>query len=185
MTNNNQKIISLNNHINNFLKDTSPELVALWNNSDNQTSVVTLMGGKVIKEKKTKVIKTGGSKRSKSAYILFCIDARIKIKQDNPGVKATDVMKTMGSMWTALSDADKQPFIDMALKQKAELDTSVVADTVVVVAETVVADAVVAEKTKKTKTKKEAVSVLPAVPDTVAVEEVFDKKSKKKKTTTV
>jgi high mobility group protein B3 len=184
MTNNTQKILSLNNHINTFLKDTSPELVSLWNNADNQTSIGAIIGGKVIKGKKEKVVKTGGAKRSKSAYILFCIDARIKIKQDNPGVKATDVMKTMGSMWTALSDSEKQPFVDLALKQKAELDTSTDTKKSVVVVEAVlVAEPV--EKTKKAKTKKEVVPevVAVSVPEVATVEEVFDKKSKKKKTT--
>ena len=183
MTNNTQKILSLNNHINTFLKDTSPELVALWNNDTNQTSIGAIIGGKVSKGKKEKVVKTGGAKRSKSAYILFCIEARIKIKHDNPGVKATDVMKTMGSMWTALSDAEKKPFIDLALKQKAELDTSTdtkkPVEVVVLVAEPV-------EKTKKNKTKKDVeavpVPVPVPVPEVATVEEVFDKKQKKKKT---
>jgi hypothetical protein len=57
-------------------------------------------------------------KGGKSAYIFFSTTQRDKVKAENPNLKAKEIMSKMGSLWTAMSEEEKGPFIAMAAKDK-------------------------------------------------------------------
>eukprot|EP00941_MAST-03F_sp_MAST-3F-sp1_P002933 g2933.t1 len=56
-------------------------------------------------------------KKPRSAYIIFGVEIREKIKSENPGINAKDIMKMTGAEWKKLSDEEKRPY-----KKKAEDD---------------------------------------------------------------
>jgi len=58
------------------------------------------------KEKK----KEGAPKGIRSAYIFFCMDARAKIKEENPDIKSKEIMVEMGSRWKSLKEDNPKKF---------------------------------------------------------------------------
>lgn len=75
------------------------------------------------KSKKKGKSETGTKTRKKStpsSYVLYCQSIRDKIKEDNPEMKQTEIMKKMGEMWTALTDEEKLPFVEQAAKLREE-----------------------------------------------------------------
>lgn len=49
-----------------------------------------------------------GPKRAKSAYLYFCEEYRLKIKSDNPNMKATEITSQLGRMWNELKDDENR-----------------------------------------------------------------------------
>jgi hypothetical protein len=72
------------------------------------------------KAKKSKKEKKVSSKRSPSAYLLFCKDNRDKVKNANPEKKTTEITTILGKMWTDLSEKKKKPYVEKAEKLKEE-----------------------------------------------------------------
>ena len=60
-------------------------------------------------------------KRAKSSYLFFCDDVRKKVraelKKKGETVELGKVAQKLGSLWRALSDADKEPY-----KTKSQMD---------------------------------------------------------------
>jgi len=46
-------------------------------------------------------------KKTKSAYMYFCEDRRNSIKEKNPEIKPTDIMKLLGSEWKEIKNKTK------------------------------------------------------------------------------
>ena len=63
------------------------------------------------------------SKRSPSAYLLFCKENRDKVKEKNEGKKMTEITTILGKMWTDLSDKKKKSYMEKALKLKEEFES--------------------------------------------------------------
>lgn len=42
------------------------------------------------------------------AYILFCSAKRPEVKKENPDLTAPEMLKELGALWKAASDADKK-----------------------------------------------------------------------------
>jgi len=59
-------------------------------------------------------------KRPASAYILFCKDARKEIKEANPKMKNTEIVKEMAAQWNNLSDKKKKKYTKVADIEKAK-----------------------------------------------------------------
>ena len=59
-------------------------------------------------------------KKTSSAYMLYSASIRETVKTDNPEIKNTEIMQTIGKMWNALSEEDKTPFNEQAAQLKAD-----------------------------------------------------------------
>jgi len=63
-----------------------------------------------------------GVKAPASAYIWFSIQMSQVMKTQFPELKGNEVMKAIGSKWTTLTDAEKQPYVEMAKQDKIRAD---------------------------------------------------------------
>jgi len=59
-------------------------------------------------------------KRSASSYFLFGNSVRKQIKEENPDLKVTEIAKLIGERWGKLSEEEKKPFNEQAVKLKSE-----------------------------------------------------------------
>lgn len=57
-------------------------------------------------------------KRSRSAYIFFCITKRSEIKSENEDLSSPNLMKKIGEIWSSMDDDDKEEYNNMAKKDK-------------------------------------------------------------------
>ena len=57
-------------------------------------------------------------KRALSSFLAFSGELRPKINAEMPELKLTEVATELGRRWKALSDGEKQPYVDMAKKDK-------------------------------------------------------------------
>jgi HMG (high mobility group) box len=71
-----------------------------------------------IKSRQTKIKDENAPKKTKSAYMFFCADKRVGVKEANPAMKMTDIAKELGSKWKLLSDAKKQKYTELSMTDK-------------------------------------------------------------------
>jgi len=57
-------------------------------------------------------------KAALNAYLFYMKENRQTIKKENPGLKTTDISRKIGELWRALTDAEKKPYVDLALEDK-------------------------------------------------------------------
>jgi hypothetical protein len=59
-----------------------------------------------------------------SAFLLFSQGRRNQVKDDNPGVKNTEISRLLGEIWRSSTDEEKKPFVDeeKALREKYKID---------------------------------------------------------------
>ncbi|KAI8974743.1 high mobility group box domain-containing protein [Pilobolus umbonatus] len=57
-------------------------------------------------------------KRGLSAYMFFSQDKRSTVKEENPEATFGQIGKILGEKWKAMSDAEKQPYMDKAEADK-------------------------------------------------------------------
>jgi hypothetical protein len=57
-------------------------------------------------------------KRSKTSYIFFANEMRVKLKKENPSMTFGEVGKKIGEMFRALSSDEKKKYEEMAQKDK-------------------------------------------------------------------
>ena len=62
-----------------------------------------------------------------SAYIIFVIQMRPVIKNENPNISNTEIMKEAGNRWRAMTPAQKQPWEDLAAQDKARHEAEMAA----------------------------------------------------------
>ena len=60
------------------------------------------------------------TKKTASAYMLYSASIRETIKKDNPEIKSTEIMQTIGKKWNVLSEEEKTPFNEQAVQLKAD-----------------------------------------------------------------
>jgi len=70
------------------------------------------------KQAKKKKKDPNAPKRPTSAYFYFAGDVRPGIREENPGLKITEVASIIGSKWRGLDDEDKKPYEEQAAKDK-------------------------------------------------------------------
>ena len=63
------------------------------------------------------------SKRSPTAYLLFCNEKREEVKNANKDKKTTEITSILGNMWTNLSENKKKPYEEKAAKLKEAFDS--------------------------------------------------------------
>eukprot|EP01090_Pellita_catalonica_P012629 TRINITY_DN2798_c0_g1_i1.p1 TRINITY_DN2798_c0_g1~~TRINITY_DN2798_c0_g1_i1.p1 ORF type:complete len:217 (+),score=51.08 TRINITY_DN2798_c0_g1_i1:136-786(+) len=59
-------------------------------------------------------------KRSLTAYMFFCQATRPELKKTEPNLTFGEVGKKLGSMWKALSEEEKKPYVQKATKAKGD-----------------------------------------------------------------
>ena len=111
---------NLTKHLQTFLSNQgleSEDLTSIMDSWANEKSTVLKMisNGAVTHKRKD----PNAPKKWCSSYIWFCRDVRNTVKEDNPDMKATEVLKEMGNMWRNLSDKKKAKYQKEADKDKA------------------------------------------------------------------
>lgn len=61
-------------------------------------------------------------KKWKTGYILFCIDQREKLKNEDSSLSATEITSKLGSMWKSLIEKDKSKYEALSIKDKARYE---------------------------------------------------------------
>ena len=56
--------------------------------------------------------------------MLFSIETRPSIKEQNPDMKMCDISKELGKMWKEYTDEEKQPWVEKHEQEKAQLESS-------------------------------------------------------------
>ena len=84
--------------------------------SDATTTATTANKKKRASKKKKKTT----SSRTPSSYVLFSMEHRKKIVELSPDLSLGDVSKQCGTAWKALSETEKQPWIDKAGELKKQ-----------------------------------------------------------------
>ena len=90
------------------------DLIQIWNNM-NDAQVKGLKKPKKTKKKTT-------TKKRKSGFILFSMENRGKLKQENPNLKFTEISKLLGKNWKSLSDEEKEEYNKKAREEKQSDD---------------------------------------------------------------
>lgn len=62
--------------------------------------------------------KTNEVKKNCSSFIHFSTTEGPKIKQLHPDLKQVEIMKEIGQLWNALNTQQKQPYVEMAERDK-------------------------------------------------------------------
>jgi len=66
------------------------------------------------KGKNGKIKDPNAPKRGMSAFLLYSKDCRESVKNEHPDMKTSDISKVLGEKWKALSDIEKQPWVERA-----------------------------------------------------------------------
>lgn len=77
---------------------------------------------KQTRAKTTKLKDPEAPKRPTSGYILFCKDRRASLKEEQPDLKATEIMKQLGAEWKELSPRKKEKYTAKAKEDKSRYD---------------------------------------------------------------
>eukprot|EP00729_Bicosta_minor_P003031 gene3032-15421_t len=72
------------------------------------------------KKKKKKVKDPDAPKPPKSSYVLFCADARVTLKEEQPDLEPTKVMQALGVKWKELDEEAKKPYVEAATASKTK-----------------------------------------------------------------
>lgn len=59
-----------------------------------------------------------GPKRPKSAFMYFSSERRVALREGKPNMTITECSKIIGGEWKALTDEQKQPYTEMASKDR-------------------------------------------------------------------
>ncbi len=92
------------------------QLVALQ--SPQQQSVKQAIPEEPSKKKGKENKKTGEVKKACSSFIHFSTSEMPKVKQLHPDLKQVEIMREIGSLWNRLNEEQKQPYIEMAERDK-------------------------------------------------------------------
>lgn len=83
----------------------------------NSEEVFESVCGKL--SKKVKKVKSTKPKKNKSAYIFFCTETRLKIKEENPDMTPTQITSRLADIWKRAKDSEGcKKFFEMAEKDK-------------------------------------------------------------------
>jgi hypothetical protein len=61
-----------------------------------------------------------------SAYLIYVLDTRDKLKSDNPGLSFTDIAKKQGESWSKMSEAEKSSYQVRSTALREEYDKKMV-----------------------------------------------------------
>jgi len=90
-----------------------------------KTKTITLSSGKKTSNKRTK--DPNAPKRFRTAYILFSVEKRDEIKNENPGLSSKEMLAELGAQWKAADAATKQRFQKLSDAEKVEYEEKMAA----------------------------------------------------------
>ena len=96
------------------------DIESVWNSTKNQNALK-----KVLSNTGKKVKDPSAPKRSKSSYLFFCNEERLKIKKEKPDLSAKEITAELGVRWNALKkkgDKYVQKYEKMAQDDKARYE---------------------------------------------------------------
>ena len=64
--------------------------------------------------------KSSGKKRGKSAYMFFCAEERLKIREEDPELAPREVMSELGRRWKEAKKGDTSKWDELAKESKEE-----------------------------------------------------------------
>ena len=105
----------VNNHVLSVINDDS-DMLAIWNESENQKKLKRIISRNAPKKKKDK----NAPKKFSSAYILYGNDIRPDIIKKNPKFSAQDIFREAGAQWKQL--AKKNPKKLEEYQKRSDLD---------------------------------------------------------------
>lgn len=70
---------------------------------------------------KKKTAKAEGPPKARTAYLIFNSEERVKIIEEFPGIKASEIMKLQGARWKELSPENKKIYEDKAKAEKESI----------------------------------------------------------------
>lgn len=95
-----QIMMNINEYVITFLTNMgTKEMIKAWQSNENQTKFKKALVEKKIKDPEK-------PKAACTAYILFTMDERPKIVEENPKMKPTEIMKEMAARWKTLKASD-------------------------------------------------------------------------------
>lgn len=63
-----------------------------------------------------------GPKKPKSAFLFFSSDRRPSLRQEQPDLSMLDVSRVLGEEWNHLTEEEKEPYLQMATKDRRRYD---------------------------------------------------------------
>lgn len=87
-------------------------------NSEQVEQVLELFKSQKLRKRAKTVKDPNAPKRWTSNYIFFCNERRKQLVSKFPEASATEITVKLGTAWKALSDAEKQKYTDISLKDK-------------------------------------------------------------------
>ena len=112
----NAKNISTCEIINKFFTDfmtgakVNTRTISMWKNKEKEFQILInhLMNKPEKSEKKKRVKKSKDApKNAKSAYIIFCQEMRVTVKEENPDLSSKEILTKLGAMWKDIKDTDE------------------------------------------------------------------------------
>ena len=112
-------VSTINNFVKSFLSGEDASVEA-WTSPANQKLLKASLSGK--KSRKGEKKKQDKPKKSKSAYLYFCEDERVKIKQVQPDLTSTQITVLLGERWNALKEDSSRASELSSYEKKASTD---------------------------------------------------------------
>ena len=104
------------------LMDKVPEEVKEQARAEKRQKRAIASGRSAAVELKEMLDQLGKPKRPLTSYMLFSVDRRARMTASERQKAPADVVRMLGAEWKAMSDAQKQPFLDKYEKIKSEHD---------------------------------------------------------------
>ena len=92
-------------------------LTKLWESKQGE---LALLFAATPKKRKRK---SSGKKRGKSAYMFFCAEERLKIKEELPTLKGREVMCELGRRWKKAKTGDTSRWVELAKEDKERVQS--------------------------------------------------------------
>ena len=93
-------------------------LTELWESKQDELAQLF-----AVKPKKKRKRSSSGKKRGKSAYMFFCAEARVTIKEELPDLKGREVMSELGRRWKKAKTGDTSKWDDLAKADKERVQS--------------------------------------------------------------
>ena len=106
------------------LGEVSKRCGAAWKALSDEQKSIWVGKADVLKKKRMEEIAEENKnnppkkKRSPSSYLLFAMNKRGAVLEENPGLSIGDISKKCGAMWKSMTDAEKQVWKDKAIAIK-------------------------------------------------------------------
>lgn len=113
-------VLTINNFVKSFLTGEDASVEA-WTSPANQKLLKSSLSGKK-KTTREEQKKKNRPKKSKSAYLYFCEEDRLRIKETQPDLTSTQITVLLGQRWNELKEDSSRAAELASYEQKATAD---------------------------------------------------------------